>query len=727
MKKIIFVSTTIFFICSGILLFNYLSINKTNDILYNDRTKISMNFKSNFNYVDFIKKVQEESKKTKVNVSQYVFLDEKSLNIYNSNIKYDKKIIIKQGRIPKFKTNEYIDNAYLTNNKNKVGNIKFPNSDLDVKYYNFSQLKNIGLGTIFYVSSTDNKSVQHILNLFKQYGDLKILDSGIKEEVSWDLRLIVLTCISAFFLLLSVSYYVIKQKYAFSIQMMLGYKKLSIILTPFKPIIIILLSTGIFLIFIFCCFFAFKNQTDYISLFVIVDFFIIICISFLISLYTILLSKFIYDRINILSSIKGKLPTKSLNISILLSKILISGIIFFLVGLFFNELEAYQQQLKNISYWNKAKNVYRLTVTNQLDIKDLSLDRKFNDQSLALYKVLKSQKNAFIMDASNYYPLEDKKNKTTYIYELNLKNNKPPYSPEGQSITVDENYLKVNPIKLEKGSNLHSKLSSNPNILNILVPEKYKKSEQQIRDLYRKEFYFEKVTVDNIYNKELNKPLNNSTKEELDVNIIYTKNHQKYFTFSNLMGSSYSNYYITDPIAIIYDNKIDSSYIGAYTTTNLYFIDDSKGSAYQNIEPYLKQTNANTFINYVESVYKGVNEDINYLKTQIKKLSFSMFLLLLVTLTLSINYIKLYYSNNSYKLYLKHLLGYSFIRKHAPIFINLLVINLLFTIVMTVYFSNVKLILFGLLITIFEFITAMFSSYYLNKKNVNKIIKGDNR
>ena len=53
------------------------------------------------------------------------------------------------------------------------------------------------------------------------------------------------------------------------------------------------------------------------------------------------------------------------------------------------------------------------------------------------------------------------------------------------------------------------------------------------------------------------------------MNLIYVKKNQNYFTYSINDGDNKSN--IRDPIAIIYNGQIDTSFIGAWITTSLFY------------------------------------------------------------------------------------------------------------------------------------------------------------
>jgi hypothetical protein len=124
-------------------------------------------------------------------------------------------------------------------------------------------------------------------------------------------------------------------------------------------------------------------------------------------------------------------------------------------------------------------------------------------------------------------------------------------------------------------------------------------------------------------------------------------------------------------------------------------------------------------------VYKDVNQQINDLKVRNRNLLFVLIILASIAVVFSIAYMCLYYQNNSYKLYLKTIMGYSFINIHYLIIYTILSINIISSILMSIYFKNIIIVFIGLLFIILELIIAMYSIYYLNKQNIHKIIKGE--
>ncbi|HHQ0973812.1 TPA: DUF1430 domain-containing protein, partial [Listeria innocua] len=116
---------------------------------------------------------------------------------------------------------------------------------------------------------------------------------------------------------------------------------------------------------------------------------------------------------------------------------------------------------------------------------------------------------------------------------------------------------------------------------------------------------------------------------------------------------------ITDPIAIIYTGNIDSSSIGARVTSSVYFVDKTKGDAFNAILPLINNSNAREITN-VTSVYQEVSSELTALKWQIYQQSIGTIILAISSYSFMILLVLSYYRENLYKQLIYHVFGYSF-------------------------------------------------------------------
>lgn len=104
-----------------------------------------------------------------------------------------------------------------------------------------------------------------------------------------------------------------------------------------------------------------------------------------------------------------------------------------------------------------------------------------------------------------------------------------------------------------------------------------------------------------------------------------------------------------------------------------------------------------------------------------------MVVLLIASIAITYNLVASYYEKNKYKLYIKKIYGYSFLRKNKVIIAVILAINLIPIICMGI-FANYNLVLLGILgiiLMVVEFISLLIFDFILGRKSFNRIIKGE--
>ena len=259
-----------------------------------------------------------------------------------------------------------------------------------------------------------------------------------------------------------------------------------------------------------------------------------------------------------------------------------------------NDAQRLKDKQHTLSYWNKTKNIYTINFQgyDSSVVEDSLEARNINDELEKFYQKSKDKLKIFIINSDNYEKESDGRGNQRYEFEYAGDKEEQIYSPAGRSIQIDENYLKRNPIQTCNGKAISKLIDYNQNTLNILVPEQYKKYEKKIIKNYKENFYFQKVTIDNYFRKNMNKPKNMLKKDKLSINIIYVKSNQSYFTYDSDTGNDKNQ--IIDPIAVIYTGGVDSSciasmYAGDTVSGSIYFEDNSKkqGRAYRKVEALL--------------------------------------------------------------------------------------------------------------------------------------------
>lgn len=253
--------------------------------------------------------------------------------------------------------------------------------------------------------------------------------------------------------------------------------------------------------------------------------------------------------------------------------------------------------------WSAYKNFYTTSIqyTGENDSTQKYLE--IAERSAKLLSMLEKNHGAFVCNTYNYQSIDEN---GTPLYTLNGMNYPQEIDPNGQSICVSKGYFQYNPIQTADGSNLIDRIIYDNLTWNILVPEKYCDMEEQITEAYRNRFYFEKVQAENDYNemagidKQLDIP-----KESLNINIIFVKDGQNYFTFRSDCAANTDNQ-IIDPIVRIYTSNIHCNYAHSFLTQWTYFYSEKENTdeAYQEIKADVEACGAEESLQKVLPVYK---------------------------------------------------------------------------------------------------------------------------
>ncbi|WP_018924059.1 DUF1430 domain-containing protein [Salsuginibacillus kocurii] len=719
MNKIIYCLLGTVFILINIFGFNLFNEKLSYNILYNDSDILTVDFNGNENLN--IEDIQRFSEKEEVNISQYNFFTEDRVNIYSTNLNIDPNLHIHEGSLPH--DSEYISNInnYSTE---QSGVITFPLTNMEVRYYNYQDIVNVGVDNRFYINGdTSPESLERVKEFFSQYGEVSFVNDQVSLLQLLNFPLLLISFLSLVLYVIGLFFFLIQNRKMYILLNLWGSSNVRIILVTIKllikPICIIFSALFATLLIII----LYLNQTEYLlsylSTFLAFNMFIITAIITL----TVMVSASLISMIN-MNTIKGDFPFRKVHWVAVATKVTTSLIFFTMIGFSINSFLDLNEKLDSFDYWNEAQDIYRLQLTAGIEYleENLEQDRDFNNRMDRLYKQLESEHNAFLMGSENFYPLDnDTESEPEYIYTLNA-GEEEFYLSSGRRVTINENYLNYNPIEDVNGDSVVSQLTSDSNTLDILVPEQFSNLENEILDEYLDYFYFQKVEVDDIYNEELNEPLNDTSVQDLSINIIYTEEGQDYFTYKSNTGDNQNN--ITDPIAIVYDNNFDNSYISALSSTSLYFEDYSSGNAFNNIEPYLMDIGVPE-VGSVTSVFNEASDEIvEHSRLLLQQLIGLIVIFTFIIIFLSL-YIWTYVAINMKKLNLKYILGYSFFNRNK----HLLLISFLTTIIIGLLSSLIHDILLIIPIAFLFFAIEFLIIYGLStnfvKKNINKVLKGD--
>ncbi|GGD84552.1 DUF1430 domain-containing protein [Paenibacillus nasutitermitis] len=720
-----YVFFSFFVLVLTIFSFHFILNQKAANLLTKDHLimKIDFNNTNLRNELDLIRLLKDFSVKEGVNISQYNFLDEHTLNIYSSNIEKDPNLHLESGSWPR--SDDFISN-YNDPTAKQVGRVSFPVSMWKVRYYNFDQISNVGIGNTYYISSIEPHVAKNASEAFSTFGEVSFQKIVLHPIVFVDRTLFYLIAFSVLSLFIHIFFQMYKNRKQLYLNKLWGYSFIqsyvSLLKGMLRPYLFVISGHGLL---IAIAVFLFHQTHFWIN--IVITFAAIASISFILTAAMVLCSVLFIDRSffgNV--ALKGKPPFENYQLASIIIKCCTIVSLLFIIELSLSSATNLKQNLENKSYWSKTKNLYRLNIHLPDTNGDLGKEKVVNDKIADLYQLLKTEKNAFVINAMLFLNMGTRADKSpVFTYQINTQGEKQIYGSSGRKVEINENYLLLHPIETSNGKNIFKEINPDANVLNILVPEQFRNYESLIRSNYKEYFYFQKVEIANIYNKAMHKPLDHSSIEELDVNIIYTKRNQLFFSYNSRLGLARDHHYIKDPIALIINNSFDSSTMMANSTSSLFFEDHSQGEAYNNIIPLLKQSGTQELVHSVRSVFQEQGELIANLWQRFIQQIISIIVMAIFSMVFLVIFIWSYYMSNMDELNIKYLFGYSYWARNKFLILTTLFIYIFSGILTFLWFKSVSIIYISLALIFVETCLLYLISRFFNIKNTSMIIKGE--
>lgn len=716
MKKIIYVLfTTLLLLVAiwGVTIFKEFKMNK---LLYENTTSIIVNFQESKphskDYIEYFKKLAKEHD---VSISKYMYRSGNNLVVYTTDVSLRNQVDLKKGSFQKEYSKDFVSTSEV-DDKKQVGVMKQIDSNIEITIRNFDEYKTFSGNGVYHISTQDPETIQSILNLInKDVAHAEVHAKNNSSLFNFDIFQILCMILVTLCTYIAITHYLIDRLKELSIMRMLGHTLWSIASNFFLKLTKIMLIAGCTSYVLFSLYYIVNNGLDYyldLTLWFWMITFILILILTIPILFIVM---FVFVKSMNVSKIKGEKPYTLVNVLNYSLKCIF--IVFLLFSIFnWNQIQnELNQKLANLSLWNKTKNIYSTKVTFNGE-NNREVDYKTGQVLKEFYHNMEKEYKGFMIDASNYSMLNGE-----YVYNLNTEEKDAELSPSGKSITINLNYLYYNPIELSSGT-IEEKIIRDPNVMNVLVPKKFQKYEDTIKNEYRKHFHFQKIEVDNIYNEEFNKPANTTKEEDLSVNIIYTENNQNYFTYDSMIAEENKNT-IQDPIAIVDTGNFHSSFYLSYVSRCFYFESTDK-DPYSFISPAINKSHAQSSIQSIDSLYDKHGQEIQDLRAEKEKLLVFIIMLIVANVVITYNTVSSYYQKNKLELYIKKIFGYSSIERNKLMICLLLGINVIPMIIMYFYFGHI-ILLSGIGIILLELFASYVFDKRLSKKTFNSIIKGE--
>ncbi|EIX2782326.1 hypothetical protein MKH57_002580, partial [Enterococcus faecalis] len=670
-------------------LFIVLENNLLENLLYDDVKELHITYDKDKDTDKLAEELQKVSLETKSTVAQYNFTEINKLMIISANPQ--KQLKLESGGYPTNNSTKFASNR---SGKNNIGRLKIPNNLMEVNLFSFFQLKNVGMGSVFYVKGDLKKFIE----VFKNYGHVTVQES-IKASIlnADDIQLTILLYLVLFFSI-SLVMLVFTQKKVVAIKKMLGYPLKSMLIASFRNFLPVL--SGFLLASTFCIIrFWTVDRTLIVKTILYTTSAVL-----LLSLVYLLLMGILIQNINIINIIKGFFRGR-VALAVLAVLLVLSLTLFFKQSMVtqnnFQKLVKLNLQEEN---WLQTKKLYTLRITNQLNRNNQQEEKAYLEKAQKFYHNISKKYPTFIVAPYNYVELQkNKANKPIYVGEMRgLTAEEFLTEPGGIDIIIDKNYLERNPIAFVNNNEV-DRINTHSNELYVLIPEKYKHLISKIKENYEEatRFYLQEEPP----NQEI-------ILKEIKVTPILVKNNQRYFTYSTYYGTEENQNMIVDPIAIIMNPHLMSGlFWGNILTENGGLVIDFEhigvDEPFNLLQTDIRRENLQNVIISTESVYRNVGDAIFRNKKRFIENSLQLALLIVLLTALNSLFVSGIYTLYLKKVFVKKMLGYSIVEQAMDVIFFPIGLELL-TLIVTQYWLginqlNVVFILYLILLNIICF------------------------
>ncbi|MBT2255914.1 FtsX-like permease family protein [Priestia megaterium] len=602
--------------------------------------------------------LKESALEAKVNLQRVSY--EKSQNnkdkvvyyvVFNEPDKYFKKMKLKSGAFLNANSdyNDFLSTVE-TNNKNQVGQLEIFHSFDPIEIRPMiaaEKIKDIkGTYTLNGIEKAEKfKKIAEkhgfVVNVSKDQAQSLVTEYPYQDMI-YKASLILCLLIA-----LAILYDVINNYKEIAVRYLFGYNFFDIGVYLFKKYIRTILGSLIIGFLGLLLYLYFYNHFQQLLPFL--DFWINNIIPLiLIVLFIFIIAWLATKSINISQMIKNKKPIKLLFYLNIIVRFIIAVLLILGLQQGISTVLGLKSTVDKQEKWSLLKDYSYLGIIATNDPKLFDFDKKKRNQFQQFYKELESQGSLYISPSAYY---------SNNSSDIPLDSN--PWGMDGRKVEINNNYLSVNPIVNINNKKVDISETSSENQINVIVPIKFKKYENNIKKTIANDYT-------GIYNEK--------DPEPVDVNILYVKNNQSYFTFTTNMAEK-NDYEIIDPIAVVVNSQFDPRILsnnismgyGYYTKNG-----DSE-SPFAMTQETLKKHNLSDIWQPISIAYSSVELKIANDK-EVLQLATVYCILSLILAAVLLFFSSMYYLEiNKQSLALQWIFGYSFFEKHNVVYLVILV------------------------------------------------------
>ena len=394
-------------------------------------------------------------------------------------------------------------------------------------------------------------------------------------------------------------------------------------------------------------------------------------------------------------------------------------VIFFLITINVTSgLMAYnRQRIEALPVWEKFSDFHQLRLSSIGQFGNDELEYEFMQKAMYLYDYLSANHGAFVADFSNFLYFEEDD-----VF-LDMDGNVQRFSPWGNRVTVSPNYFDFNPIRTRTGGNVSDDLIDDGKTMNLLVPDHLIHDEAEIYEAYLDYFYWSKIEITNMINRDLDFPTLDIERDDLSLNIIFYESGQAFFSMTPQLSSE-MNSIVIDPMVVVYTSTTHHySFLGAWFTTSFYFnsVSDDLVAEMRAIADEFDLRDA---VRGVYSLHETIHGIVVMVTESIYRLTVLMVMILLSHIVVTYHLVANYFEQKKYILFVKKTLGYSSINRNLNFLLILLTLSVC-VILLVSFLISWYLLVVGVALLLFDLVVILLFERQLMKKSFAEIMKGE--
>ena len=502
-----------------------------------------------------------------------------------------------------------------------------------------------------------------------------------------------------------IFYHVLNSYKKIGIDKMLGFKGRHIWLKNVFP------YSGmqaVILIFISCSLtpFLFKEYNQFFWTFV--RKLAVFNVFFLLWTFVLISIPFLYNfRIRVSDMLKNKRPARAIIVFNTIVKIVLSVVLIVtLSGAYSSYTIISTQFSKSLERWEATRDYAIIPVISNITNDELT-SKEFREKQKKLYLNF-NKRGAILADFTEFRPT---------IRVMRMK--EADRSFKRDTVLVNKNYLDLYPIYGSSGRKII--VSENENEYLLLIPEKYKVSENEIRTYFQ---FIKRGYGDYIDGKMLPCAMSKQS-----IKIIWTKNNQSSFSLDVTVNPENGNM-VKEPVVRVLTESNgalpDYDKILAYLGNPLKMKIDKQNDADASIRPDFRAVGLDQFIPNILSVYDAVSGEVKIERDNLVMLVVLMMVLLGVIVTIIGQSVYNYFEQYKLRLAIQKFHGYKNWDKYKGYFL-IVGVSWIFTAGITAFTKMIKpidLICFSVAFFLLEMVLTVMSIGIVERRKVLKITKG---